>query len=216
MSADTPSMEELHIESARAATAKVHTCLPGIVVSYDATTQSATVQPAVRGKYRAPGTGELVSYQMPVIANVPVAFPSAAGISITWPLAAGDPVTLVFAERSIDEWKTVGGNDATARDVRRHDLSDAIAIPGGRPFSDAVPAGGIDATALVMRADLIKLGSSAASVFVALSSLVDARIAAIVAAYNLHTHGTGIGPTTTPVVALGAQATVAATKVKAE
>jgi hypothetical protein len=45
---------------------------------------------------------------------------------------------------------------------------------------------------------------------------VDARISAIVTYINTHTHPTGIGPTGVPAVPLGAQATVAATKVKAE
>jgi hypothetical protein len=216
VSADTPGDADLLLEAGRAAVARVHTCLPGVVVSYDRTKQSATVQPAVRGRYKDPSTGELVTYQMPVIANVPVAFPSGAGLSITWDLESGDPVTLVFAERSIDEWKTVGGSDATPRDVRRHDLSDAIAIPGGRPFSDPVPAAGYAENAGVLRCDDLRLGSAAASDFVALASLVLARLNAIVTAFNTHTHPTGVGPTGTPVTPMGVPASVAATKVKAE
>lgn len=61
----------------------------------------------------------------------------------------------------------------------------------------------------------INLGGSA-SVFVALASLVDARLSAIVTWLNSHTHTASGSPTTSPVTPIASQATVAATKVKAE
>jgi hypothetical protein len=64
----------------------------------------------------------------------------------------------------------------------------------------------------------VKLGLNATQ-FVALANLVDARLSAIVTAFNAHVHTgvtTGPGSTGTTATPLGAQATVAATVGKAE
>lgn len=64
----------------------------------------------------------------------------------------------------------------------------------------------------------VRLGSDAASAYVALANLVDARIAAVVATFNAHVHTSAApgSPTSSPVTPLAAQASVAAGKVKAE
>lgn len=64
----------------------------------------------------------------------------------------------------------------------------------------------------------VHLGEQVADDFVALAGLVDARIAAIVAYINAHVHSgvtTGAGSSAAPAPSLGAQASVAATLVKA-
>ena len=65
-----------------------------------------------------------------MIYNVPVLFPRSRKAAVTFPLEKGDTVLLVFAERSLDEWIEKGGNKVSPEDPRRHDMSDAIAIPG--------------------------------------------------------------------------------------
>src|SRR5699024_8745233 len=55
---------------------------------------------------------------------------------LTMPLQSGDGVLLIFADRSLDEWKRSGGPVAPA-DRRQHELTDAIAVPSLLPFSDA-------------------------------------------------------------------------------
>ncbi len=220
---DTPELAAIMRAAASGALAKVHTAIPAKIVSYDAATQRAVVQPAIQGKFRAPGSEEVINVELPKIARVPVAFPSAAGFSITWPLSVGDPVTLIFAERSLDEWLTTGNDSNTAADPRRFDLSDAIAIPGGRPFNDPIPAAGVEAGVMVVRATMIKLGSASASDFVALASKVEAQLArieaAMVAALAIPLDG-GVGLQASFLVALTVPgpfpASTAATKVKAE
>lgn len=106
----------------------VHTALPGIIKAYDPTTNKATVQPALNKNYLS---GEM---PMPVLQNVPVMFPGGSNFNITFPLNEGDYVLLLFAERSIDLWKSNGGQ-VTPADPRKFDLSDAIAIPGLQPFT---------------------------------------------------------------------------------
>lgn len=106
----------------------IHTALPGIVKSYDATTNKATIQPALNKAYKS---GPM---PMPVLENVPILFPGGANFNITFPVNVGDYVLLIFMERSIDLWLSVGGQ-VTPDDPRKFDLSDAVAIPGLQPFT---------------------------------------------------------------------------------
>ncbi len=110
---------------------KVWTALPGVVQKYDATTQQADVKPSVVGFFQCIDGEE--PHELPVIAGVPVVHPSGGGFFASFPLQAGDPVLLVFAAREIDTWKTSGPGVVRAADNRMHHLTDAFAMPGGRP-----------------------------------------------------------------------------------
>lgn len=61
----------------------------------------------------------------------------------------------------------------------------------------------------------VHIGGAAASQFVALANLVDARLSAIVTAFNAHTHSETGGTTLSPTTPMSAPASVAATKAKA-
>lgn len=102
----------------------VHTALPGTVVSYEASSGKASVQPA--GKWKG-DDGQEVAY--PVIHNVPVLFPCGAGgaAGMTFPLHAGDGCLLVFSESQTDDFLS---DSDVSEDPRRHDLNDAICLPG--------------------------------------------------------------------------------------
>jgi Phage protein Gp138 N-terminal domain len=106
----------------------LHTALPGIVKAYDPTTNKATIQPALNKAFLS---GEM---PMPILENVPIMFPGGTDFNITYPINVNDYVLLIFVERSIDLWLSVGGQ-VTPRDPRKFDLSDAIAIPGLQPFN---------------------------------------------------------------------------------
>ncbi len=106
----------------------VHTALPGIITAYDPSKNVATVQPALNKNFKS---GE---QPMPILNNVPLMFPGGASFNITFPVNVGDYVLLIFIERSIDLWKSVGGQ-VTPKDPRKFDLSDAIAIPGLQPLN---------------------------------------------------------------------------------
>ncbi len=125
---ETPSMAHVIRQAIESRLADVHTAMPATIESYDAATGMAAVAPCLKRKYAA--SGELVD--LPVISNVPVLFPRGGGAAITFPLVKGDVVLLVFAERSVDAWKTEGGK-VDPQDTRKHALSDAFAIPGGYP-----------------------------------------------------------------------------------
>ena len=52
------------------------------------------------------------------------------------PLQAGDDVTLVFSQRSLDNWKSSGGM-TDPQDARKHHITDAYALIGGSSMGDA-------------------------------------------------------------------------------
>lgn len=161
MSADTPEDEDILKAAIRSEIYEMHTCMPATILVYDHTTQKATVQPVIRGRRFDPETETVSHYKMAAIANVPVQFPQGTGFSITYPLTVGDPVLLVFAERSLDEWLLTATPDNLNQDFRRFDISDAIAIPGVKPF--VTPQTQVDPTAMVIAGAQIKLGSITAA-----------------------------------------------------
>lgn len=126
-----------------------------------------------------------------------------ADVPVLWPgaWAAGDTCLLVFCEESFARWWDTGSVEQPEV-LRRHGLH-AVCIPVGA-----------------------RAGQTAE--FVALANLVDARLSAIQAAFDAHTHltaGTGIPVGPTPLVPpgvppgtggpIGSLASVAAVKVKA-
>lgn len=113
----------------------IHTSLPGIVKSYDHQSNKAVVQPALNKKFVSG------SMPMPLLESVPIIFPS----HIRFPIVEGDYVLLVFMERSIDLWLSVGGQ-VTPTDPRKFDLSDAVAIPGLMPFTQPYEGNNADFT----------------------------------------------------------------------
>jgi hypothetical protein len=111
----------------------IHTTMPGQIISYDFTTQKASVQPTINKVW----TDETIS-QMPVLENVPVIFPESGGASITFPVVVGDTCLILVCERSITEWLLNGGIQSP-NDPRKLDLTDAVAIMGLKPFNAVFP-----------------------------------------------------------------------------
>jgi phage baseplate assembly protein gpV len=124
-------LAELLRASAAQATRGLNTCMPGRVVSYDAGSQRASVQPLL--KMRQPdGTEE----DTPILNMVPVIWPRSGGASITLPVRSGDGCLVLFCQRSIDEFKS-SGDVTIPQDPRQFDLSDAVAIMGFVSFGAA-------------------------------------------------------------------------------
>ncbi|MFC8686310.1 Gp138 family membrane-puncturing spike protein [Brevibacillus porteri] len=102
--------------------------VPGIIQEFDPLTQTATVQVALRERVRQ----ENLEYQWVEISpllDVPVVFPRGGGYTLTFPIKQGDECLIVFSDMCIDAWFSNGGVQNQI-EQRRHDLSDAIAIPG--------------------------------------------------------------------------------------
>lgn len=116
----------------------VHVSMPGVVLSYDATHQSAMVRPMLQARAQDPaGTGDWLPVALPDLPGVPVVFAGAGGARLTFPVATGDPCWLVFCDRSLDNWKstTLGQVPVDPVAESQHAIADAVAFVGGRPFA---------------------------------------------------------------------------------
>jgi hypothetical protein len=127
------NVETILEDLARRARADVNVSLPGVVLSYNATAQTATIQPTIRQGFLEEddedGEEKLWWGRIPAIPNVPVAHWRVGGFAIHAPLQPGDFVTLVVTDRSIDEFMATGSPDCTPQDTRRFDWTDAVALP---------------------------------------------------------------------------------------
>jgi hypothetical protein len=196
-----PSLALTMRESIRVALSRLPVAIPARIISYDADKQSVDVQPSIEGLLPTEEGTERYSPQ--IVQGVPVAFPQGGGYFMSFPLKPGDSVLLVFQDRSLDEWVQRSSGVASPRSVRIHAASDAIAIPGVRPFVDPLSdaddehmAMGRDGGAQVhIRPDRVDLGSRSATDWVALAGLVLSELQALqsalnghISAYNTHTH----------------------------
>ncbi len=109
---------------------EMRVALPGVVESYDSEKRTANVLPLIMR--RALDSAAPVS--LPVLPNVPIMHPQTQAGALLLPIAKGDPVTLLFSDRSLDQWKSSNGGQPTeAEEKRKHEISDCWAFPGGWP-----------------------------------------------------------------------------------
>ena len=94
----------------------LHCALPGVVESFDSTSQTAVIRPGVQG--------------MPLLRDVPVFMP------VSFEINPGDPCLVIFADCDIDAWFDGSESEAPASG-RKHSLSDAFAFVGFKRRSDA-------------------------------------------------------------------------------
>ncbi len=165
MSQATPTLAQVIRAAVQAHAADLRVAIPASVERVDLAKGLVDARPLV--KDLVGDAGSLTPLSMPVITNVPVVWPGAGGFRLTFPIATGDTVLLVFSDRSLDVWLAKGG-EVDPGDPRRHALSDAIAIPGLRPFSDpwagaaadGVTLGQEGGTQVRVKAGTIELGGA--------------------------------------------------------
>ena len=119
----------------------IRCCIPGIIQSYNANNNTAEIQPAIREE--VVNEDNSVSYvNLPLLINVPIVFPSTKLGGVRFTLEQGDECLVVFSDLSYDNFWT-SGNVQNPIEVRRHDLSDGIAIPCvlSQPNTKAVESG---------------------------------------------------------------------------
>lgn len=216
MSLNRRSLPEVIRAALEAHTEGMHIALPGKVVSYDASKQTASVDCAVKLPLRGE-FGEVVYESLPTFPDVPIAWHGGGGFFFSMPLVPGDPVLLVFSDIATGEYLNTGETSSPA-DTRRHSLGYPTAFPGAaRPDTKALAdasstdllAGKDGGTGQIrIKASSVELGKGATD-YVALASLVDARITAL--QDKLDAVCTGLG-----VPILGVQSPTAATLVKAK
>lgn len=116
-----------------------HVMKIGEIQSYDKATASATVKIKIKEWTDFDGNK---STAYPVLADVPVLVLQGGGSWIEFPIAKGDPCLVFFSDRDIDTWWT-SGNETTPNSLRKHDLSDCIAIVGVNPRANPLSLAGI-------------------------------------------------------------------------
>ena len=120
---------------------EVNTAIPGEIVNFDPSTQTATVRPCIRGTSIS-NTGETQYRDMPQIVKVPVWFPYSisSGFSMTYPVGSTDQCLLIFSQRSFDNWLKYGSvqNPSETKNPRSHQYSDVMALVGLIPNPSAI------------------------------------------------------------------------------
>ena len=198
-----PNLSEVLRTAVDLALSDVHTALPGRVEKYEARKQKADVKPLLKRTIIAEG-GEEIIEEMPIIRDVPVVFPRAGGFFISFPIQKDDYVLLIFNERSIDKFVTGDGGVPDPVDLRMHNLSDAVAIPGFYPFAQALTdadkenlvigkAGGCQ---VHLTPNEVHLGAKNPDDSVALASLVKSELDRMAGVFDDHLHTTSatVGP----------------------
>lgn len=107
---------------------RMRTCVPATVVSYDQNAQTITAQPS-------PNYG---TEPHALVYDVPVLFPSGGGWSISWGLNPGDPVHLLVSDRPLEGFRDGDGKPYTITEKRKHNISDAEALPAAGPVPDPI------------------------------------------------------------------------------
>lgn len=145
---DISSQADLIKAGVYASVVKLRTSIPGVIKSFDPTTQMAEVQPVVSSVYVV--DGEEVVVDLPVLINVKVVFPRSGGYSITTPVVPGDGCVVCAFDRDVSRWLATGqiGRPAT---LRTHDLSSAYCIIGLTPDGGQITS--FDNTSIEIRND---------------------------------------------------------------
>ena len=98
----------------------IHCALPGKIVSFDAESQIAVIQPAVKRR------AEQRDVPLPLLHDIPVFMP------VSFEINPGDACLVIFADCDIDAWFESGEAEMPASN-RMHSLSDGFAFVGFRP-----------------------------------------------------------------------------------
>lgn len=106
---------------------RIRCAIPAIVQSYDPSTNTVEAQPAIRERL-VMEDGSIQYLNLPLLINVPVVFPTSMSAGVTYPINPGDECLVIFSDLAIDNFWT-SGSIQNPIEVRRHDLSDGIAIP---------------------------------------------------------------------------------------
>lgn len=194
-----PTLADLLAEVLQSFREEIHVAIPGKIVSYDATKQTADVQPEIKRTLRK-RDGSTTTEDLPILPGVPVGALRAGSFFIHVPVTAGDHVLVVFCERDINEWRRLGSN-VDPGDARTHSLSGAVAIPmledATNPITglagSGIEIGSLSGLRIKITATALEVGGNTDAA--ALASKVDA----LAAAFNAHTHATApAGPISTP------------------
>lgn len=127
----TPALDDVILAAISQSNLRLRVCVPCSVLAVTAC-QQVDVQPTLKVRYAA----ATEAVDMPAVSNVPVCFPMGQNYRIKVPIAVGDLGLLIFADRSLDKWKDLSSAQTVSPDdVRAHQLTDAVFVPGLVPFA---------------------------------------------------------------------------------
>lgn len=113
---------------------QINTCMVGEVVNTDNIINGfVDVQPLVNKR-----GGNYDTYEYPVISYVPVVMPATTTAGIILPVKRGDTVLLVIGQHCFDQFKLGVKVPHDTLDLRRFDISDAVAFVGFNTTQDSV------------------------------------------------------------------------------
>lgn len=113
---------------------QINTCMVGEVVNTDNLSNGfIDVQPLVNKR-----GGNYDTYEYPVISYVPVVMPATTTAGIILPVKRGDTVLLVIGQHCFDQFKLGVKVPHDTLDLRRFDISDAVAFVGFNTTQDSV------------------------------------------------------------------------------
>ena len=123
----TASENQIYENLINEAMFRTRCCIPCIVQSYNEVNNTVECQPTIRERIiNEDGTVQYV--QLPLLVNVPVIFPGSSSFELKFALKQNDECLVLFSDLSIDNfWQK--GSLQNPVEVRRHDLSDGMAIP---------------------------------------------------------------------------------------
>lgn len=134
--------EDFKVSLQRLLPTMINTAIPGIIDELtfgDDGVPRVSAYTAIRLKFINPDTQEVQYIDSPKIANIPLSVNQCEGLglSITMPVMHGQLCTLIFSQRSLDNFATTGqisnptsGEDAALCTVRCFDYTDAMCFPG--------------------------------------------------------------------------------------
>lgn len=133
---ETLELEDLILEAIRSNMMEFRVAIPVRVEKYNKDRQEVDVQPLIKKKYKL--NDEIVN--LPIIPSIPVNFSSSDGgnAHIVLPIKKGDLGYIIVCDRSIDKWLSGTGQEVLPGDIRIHNMTDAIFVPGLRPFQNAL------------------------------------------------------------------------------
>lgn len=99
--------------------------LPAKVTGFDPEKQTISCIPTVREYININGKTSFIT--LPELKDVPIQMPRGGNWILTFPIQIGDECMVIFQDLCIDGW-WFRGDIQNWNDLRRHDLSDAIAI----------------------------------------------------------------------------------------
>ncbi len=111
----------------------------GTIESFDSSDQTASIQLSIKSIESISPDGTRTLKDRALLEKCPCVVLSGGDSYLTFPIKKGDSCIVLFNDRQIDNWFTSGDGSAPDVVLRKHDLSDGLAIVGIRNLLNKIP-----------------------------------------------------------------------------